>query len=58
LPLPDDPTPKDLLQTFLYDYEVPMGPTEFCLLAPLNVDPSTITVAINAPKVCGSNCDS
>jgi hypothetical protein len=45
MPLPFDATLKDLVQTFLHDYEVQMGLTEFAPLVPLKVDLSRVTAA-------------
>ena len=45
MPMPFDATLKDLVQTFLHDYEVLMGLSDLSPLAPLNVDLSTVTAA-------------
>ena len=45
MPMPFDATLKDLVQSFLHDYEVQMGLSEFAPLTPLNVDLSTVTAA-------------
>jgi hypothetical protein len=43
--LPFDATLKDLVQTYLPDYERSLGLTEFAPLVPLNVDLATISAA-------------
>jgi predicted transposase YdaD len=45
MPMPFDATLKYLVQSFVRDYEVQMGLTEFAPLVPLNVDLSTVTAA-------------
>jgi predicted transposase YdaD len=43
--MPFDATLKDLVQTYLHDYEMQIGLEEFEPLTPLNVDLSTVTAA-------------
>jgi len=45
MPMPFDATLKDLVQSFVHDYEVLMGLSDFSPLTPLNVDLSTLTAA-------------
>jgi hypothetical protein len=45
MPMPFDATMKDLVQTFIHDYEVQIGLQEFLPLTVLNADLSTVTAA-------------